>query len=305
MPTGKFWLLFVVVCGLSVAALWTARSSFIRARLIEDMPTSRIRSASQGYVELIGLADARGNQLVSPLAGLPCLWWRYRVERYQQSRKSSSWVTVDKGVSTAPFFMADGSGFCRVEPDGAEVSCLHRRRWYGRTPKPEGSSTAEKSGLLARLGHLSQGRRYRYTEHLIRDGDPLYLLGHFVTDSKGRRTLAIDQAVGQLIRQWKKDFRQLLVRFDSDGNGLLDEAEWQRVRASAEKSALRSPRPEPDDHAPHALIKPEEGDRPFLIGSHGQESLSSRYRWRALGGAGFFLAAGALATWMISSRLGG
>lgn len=41
-----------------------------RARLIEDTPTSRIRSAAQGYAELEGRAVALGDPLYAPLSGV-------------------------------------------------------------------------------------------------------------------------------------------------------------------------------------------------------------------------------------------
>ena len=53
-----------------------------RARALEDTPASRIRSASQGYVEFSGHARALpGEPVVSPLTGRRCVWWQYRVEQ--------------------------------------------------------------------------------------------------------------------------------------------------------------------------------------------------------------------------------
>ncbi len=305
MPAAKFWLVFGAASVLALGALHLARKQIIKARLIEDMPTSRIRSASQGYVELIGLATGRGQLLTAPLSARPCLWWRYTIERYQKSGKSSSWQTLDKGVSREPFYMDDGSGVCRIEPEGAEVSCLHRKRWHGATRLPDTASLQLKPGLLGGLSPLLSRGRYRYTEFLIRDGDPLYLLGHFVSDASGRRVLTLDQIGGQLIREWKRDFKQLLVRFDSDGNGVLDDSEWRQVQNAARAEAHNHQRQGTSREIEHAVSKPEASDLPYLIGSHGQEQLSRRFRWQALAGAAGFLGAGALATWLITSRLGG
>lgn len=302
MPAGKFWLAFILSSGFSLLSLWGAKSFFAKARLIEDMPTSRIRSASQGFVELIGLATSQGTLLSAPLSAQPCLWWRYKIERYQQNGKSSSWSTIDKGVSKTPFFMDDGSGICRIEPDGAEVSCLHRQVWYGSTRLPDTAVLAVKPGFFNRLEPLFTTGRYRYSEYLIRDGDPLYLLGHFVSDASGRRVLSIDQVVSRVIRHWKADFKQLLVRFDADGNGVLDETEWQAVRVQAEQEAKKLQAAQAREEVEHALVKPQDSDLPFLIGSHGQEHLSRKFRWQAAGAAALFLATGTLATWLFNSR---
>lgn len=303
MPAGKFWLALFVTTAISLVSLLAAKRNFIKARLIEDMPTSRIRSASQGYIELAGLAISRGQNLSAPLTGDPCLWWRYRIERYQKTGKSSSWSTVDRGVSTAPFFMDDSSGICRIEPADAEISCLHRKVWYGSSRLPTTSILSVKPGFLNRLQPLLGSGRYRYTEFTIKAGDPLYLLGHFVSDGDGRKTLSIDQITAQLIRRWKQNFDDLLQRFDRDGDGALDHSEWQTVRETAGEEALKAQQTLGSDDIEHLVTKPEDSELPFLIGSHGQEHLSRRFRWRALGSAAAFLTAGSLATWLLSSRL--
>jgi E3 Ubiquitin ligase. len=303
MPAAKFWIVFALASGFAIAALLSARANFIKSRLIEDMPTSLIRSASQGYVELVGLAALHGDALSAPLTGKPCLWWRYKIERHQKSGKSSSWKTIEKGASTSSFYMDDGSGVCRIDPAGADISCLHKKVWYGhsRTP-PTATIKAPKPSLLNRLQPLMGAGRYRYTEFLIREGDPLYLLGHFVSDASGRRTLTLDQVAGQVIREWKKDFDNLLVRFDSDGNGRLDEKEWSLVQQAAQGEAFKL-RGERAFEAPeHSVTKPEDRSLPYLIGSHGQEALSRKFRWWALASAAAFIAAGAFATWLSSSR---
>jgi E3 Ubiquitin ligase len=301
MPEAKFWLTLIVVIGMSLVSLLIARGSFIKARMIEDMPTSLIRSASQGFVELTGLATVRDGPLKAPLTGQPCLWWRYKIERLQKSGKSSSWRTIDKGTSNHSFFMDDGSGICRIDPQGADISCLHKKVWHGHSSAPPTATITAKPGFLNRLQPLIGRGRYRYTEFLIRDGDPLYLLGHFVSDATGQRTLTIDQVAGKLIREWKQNFDNLLVRFDADGNGTLDEGEWQRVQEAAKHAALDH-RPEPEDISYHAVVKPEDRSLPYLIGSHGQEALSRKYRYWASAAAASFLLTGSVATWLLTSR---
>ena len=65
----------------ALVCLYLMLSRLQRARWIEDTPTSRIRSAAQGLVELNGMLDAGGHEpLRSPLSNKPCLWYRFRVE---------------------------------------------------------------------------------------------------------------------------------------------------------------------------------------------------------------------------------
>ena len=66
MAPGGFWSLLSVLSALALLALYFAFRNLHRARLIEDTPTSRIRSAHQGYVELIGeAAMMRGETIQS------------------------------------------------------------------------------------------------------------------------------------------------------------------------------------------------------------------------------------------------
>ncbi|PXC03798.1 hypothetical protein C0043_31570, partial [Pseudomonas aeruginosa] len=92
--------------------------------------------------------------------------------------------------------------------------------------------------LLESFGTLVGGERlYRYTEERLHAGEPLYALGEFRSSGGGRQGLDAERAQGAVIREWKGDFHGLLARFDSDGNGELDEREWNRVRLAARLEA--------------------------------------------------------------------
>ena len=48
----KFWLVVIGLAAAAVYSFWYAFKSWGKNRVIEDTPTSRVRSAAQGYVEL-------------------------------------------------------------------------------------------------------------------------------------------------------------------------------------------------------------------------------------------------------------
>lgn len=285
---------------------------FKRSRLIEDMPTSRIRSASQGYSELIGIAELQGNPRLAPLTNTLCLWWRYSIERYQRSGKSSHWITVEKRSSEHPFHLKDSTGLCQIDPVGAEISCRHQRTWHGSTRRPTGNipglkNTSEKNMLditstPISIGGLAFGRRYRYTEHIILEGDPLYTLGHFESDATGIRTLHPKQLIGNILSEWKQDFPTLLEQFDRDGNGELDLEEWKLVRQAASEEANSRQLSQAGEPVEHLLSKPPHEGLPFIISSTEQTQLSSRFRRHAFFYAIGFLLAGSLSCWLITSR---
>ncbi len=303
-PTAQFILWAVLLLAASAYAFYHTYRSFKKSRLIEDMPTSLIRSASQGFTELIGIGKPHGNHLSAPLTATPCLWWYYSIEQYKSSGKSSSWVTLESGTSKQPFNIDDTSGLCLVIPEGADLTARHTKKWQGRLRHPLSGSNKKSTSTLSRVlnASISVGKRYRYTERLIKEHDPLYILGHFSTDSSGQRSLSIEKMTGNILRSWKEDFASLVEKYDSNNDGELDIAEWKIVQQAAKKEAIKQQRENSQHDREHAITKPTNAGLPFLIGSDEQNALSARYRWRAIGWSLVFLLAGSGATWYISAR---
>ena len=88
-----------LIAGVGLLA-WA--SSYKRARAIADVATSRIGSAAQGYVEIVGRASTTPSELiVSPLSGIACIWYRYRV--YSKDGNRGEWREIDSGTSATTF----------------------------------------------------------------------------------------------------------------------------------------------------------------------------------------------------------
>ena len=76
MAENDFWF-WLLTLGVAVVAGGAAALRWLKiARLIEDTPTSRIRSAAQGYVELAGNGlPLPATKNPAPLTQRPCTWW--------------------------------------------------------------------------------------------------------------------------------------------------------------------------------------------------------------------------------------
>lgn len=262
------------------------------ARWVEDTPTSRIRSAAQGLVELVGQVEPGGHApLRSPLAGRPCLWYRFTIEEWKRGKRSK-WHVVERGSSERPFLLRDETGSCWIQPRAAEVHPRQRRRWEGNRRWPLGHKA--QTGVLGAL----LGRRYRYTEEWLQEGDQLYALGWFESRGGGRDAADPQAVARQIISSWKADYPDLLARFDRNGDGQLDQREWERVRAAAAQQAQGQIRSAGGAPVVHVLVKPPHKSLPFLLSDHHEEDLSRRLRrrsgWDLLG----MLVAGAAAGWM-------
>ncbi|NLY58129.1 MAG: hypothetical protein GX071_06335 [Gammaproteobacteria bacterium] len=286
----------IALAATSLLALWLLYRTFSRlrrARWVEDTPTSLIRSAAQGLVELNGWADAGGHQpLLSPLAGQTCLWYRFTVEEYRGDGRNRRWQVVERGQSDRPFVLRDATGECWIMPKGAEIHPRSRRRWEGKRRWPLAPS--KQTRLLGSL----LGRRYRYTEEYLQQEDLLYALGWF--ESRGGSHAVPDKRriARQIISDWKADYPTLLARFDRNGDGQLDQLEWQQVQAAAASEARRQARDVTLQPVVHSLSKPPYRGIPFLLSDHHEEQLSRRLRrqsiWSLLG----MLFSGSVAGWL-------
>ncbi len=88
------WLICLAIMAAISILAWL--SALNRLRAIRDTPTSKIASAAQGYVELTGRGHPFGEPLLGKLSLLPCLWYRYKVERRESGNK---WKSMDSGES--------------------------------------------------------------------------------------------------------------------------------------------------------------------------------------------------------------
>ncbi len=260
-----------------------------RRRLMEDMPTARIRSAAQGYVELIGQALPPDVPLRAPLTGSLCAWYRFRVERRKGEGGNSGWEVEQQGVSDAQFWLDDGSGRCIVDPEGAEVRARDKRTWVGAAPQ----FVPESPGAVLWSGDAE----HRYTEELILPGDRLYALGQFASLDPLQASPQDD--LRERVIALKTDPRQRAA-FDSNRDGELDAAEFAQLRAAAKAQVEQARREQAARPQTHVLRKPT-GRRIFLLSTLPPDGLSGTLRRQAWA----WLAAGLVALGLLAAVVSG
>lgn len=297
MPQGEFLLATGLLILLCLLGAFTAWMMLHRARVIEDTPTSRIRSAAQGLVELEGTAGLLpGDPVLAPLSGRPCAWWKYSIEKkessYSNGRRSTSWRTLESKTSDEMFQLSDDTGDCVVDPDGAKVIPNAKLVWYGHSRWP--------GNAPARSRWIGFGA-YRYREQRIEPGSALYALGWFRTEGGIVHGFDTQHDMRELLRQWKQNPQQLLNRFDADGDGNIDMDEWEQVRAHA-RAEVESRHLEQATHPDlHVLCRPPRREN-FLLSTIPQERLIRRSRRMAVFGLFGFFASGSACVWLLSVR---
>jgi hypothetical protein len=255
---------------MALAAFFAWMMSLRRARAIGDTPTSRIGSAAQGYVELVGRGRIHPDfPVLSKLTQLPCLWYRYIVE---QRTGNDKWQRVASGRSEESFVLEDGSGECLVDPEHAEVVPRRKETWH-------------------------QGD-YRYTEWLILTSETVYALGEFSTIGGETLELDLKRDVSALLADWKRDHPGLLARFDLDRDRQISEKEWMLARSQARREVKKTHNELRTQPGTHLLHQPRDG-RLFLISNIDPAQLSRRFMiWAwlhlvvfvgAVGGAAWFV----------------
>lgn len=269
------WAATALAVGLLGGGLWLCVRGWSRIQHIQDTPTSKIRSAAQGYVELVGRL-LPPNSLQAPLSGQACQWWRYRIEELHASGKNrtSEWRTLEKAVSTQWLRLGDGTGECLINPQGAHVLTRFKRVWYGHKSHPCASDQPQV--------WWRRSRRYRYTEEWLLAGDPLYALGAFMTRGGGREVEDVQALQKQLLREWKQDFPALLARFDRDGDGQFSEQEWLAVQQAARETVERQQ--ERIREQPELNLMCKSARQPFVLSNLEQKDIVQRFRWLVAGG---------------------
>lgn len=262
---GMHLLIIVLAIHAETAAAWPyalvamAAVSFFawaanhrRYRQIHDLPTSRVASAAQGYVELSGKARLLpGQPVTSRLSSQTCCWYGYEIE---EKNSKDQWQTVDSGKSVEHFLLVDASGQCVISPEGAEVLTQQHKCW-------------------------TDGDR-RYNEWLILEGANCYAIGEFSTRGANPGSAREERAdVGTLLSDWKQDQKQLLARFDLNQDGRVDVKEWELARLQAQRE-VRGRHAQAQSRAVegvHILCKPRDG-RFFLLADELPDELGARYR---------------------------
>lgn len=205
------------VFALGLLILYGAVIQRRKKSVIQDIPTSKVRSVAVGMTEVKGEPVPRDGPLESPLSGTECIAYVYSVDRYHSGGRNSSsgWNTVEAGIKAPEFYVDDGTGRILVDPEGAEkeFSTGNEYRFEDETEKEsikqfmkeredrfENSGDDEEDdsgiGVVSSLSNMAEmatasemrmgdasalldsGRKRRYTEEFLpADTDQIYVFG--------------------------------------------------------------------------------------------------------------------------------
>jgi|GEM_PF-3674025 len=192
-------------------------------KIVSDVPTSRIRSASMGMTELKGTASRKYN-LLSPSANIPCIFYRVKKYRKKSSAETSGWSWYETITSGhVPFYLEDDTGRVTVYPVGAEFFPL-KKEVYCNT-----------GGISASGMFNTVPVNQKWQEEVILDNSPVYVLG-WAEYPVGSDKSKIKKIRLDILRKLKKSKKELM-KYDADQNGEIDQYEWEQALKDADKKA--------------------------------------------------------------------
>ncbi len=231
-----------------------------RKRLIENIPTSKVRSIAMGLVELEGYAIP-DVILTAPYTKTPCVFYHIIIERLVRHKNSSSWVKEFEMKTDIPFFIKDDTGCVVLDPRGVETD------------------------LSLRYVNVEYDKRYK--EYNIIEKEPIYVLGTAMrTDSTEEK---IHKEVEARIKEAIEN-PEMKEGFDLNKDMWIDEKEWETAReeirkkvseefVSVDEGTGKSSQFVPE-YLKNVIIGKGEMDKNFILSNKSEKELVDNYKYK-------------------------
>lgn len=292
-PKSNFLFLFLGSCAaIVVGAYYFIRGFRIlyRKRLIETTPTSKIRAAAMGPVEIHGKATGPYS-LISPVSVVDCYFYEsvaWVAGGREQEREH--WTEVARESVCVPFFVCDDTGSMMIDARGAELGMP--AEFEGQLDS-YGTSESVRH-FLGRHGVTGAGV-VRVRERVVKPDDTLYVLGT-LAEHRGASSYSTDWSPSEketrMLSQQGADLQRRMAL--SMMNVDVTPATVLPSLASGQKFDLE----------PAASVQKGSGGRPFVIATQSERELlvemardSIRYVW---GGPALLLVGLAILLWIIA-----
>jgi hypothetical protein len=173
-----------------------------KKRLVEDTPTSRIRSIAMGFVELSGKAMPWKKLITSPLKeerGVCCF---YAVGHYQKG----NWRQVNSGVVGGQFHIQDSTGKVLVGAKDIQIDIPYEHEISLRSEKiPLRLKKLIDSNKFAKSVKKHAFKPF-YKEVTLKKGDKIFIIGNAVDNPYKKEATAIKGVEDIMIQKGSDPF---------------------------------------------------------------------------------------------------
>ena len=156
---------------------------FREKRLLEDLPTSKIRSIAMGLVEVSGKAVPceQSMMLRGPFTNKACVHYKCAVERLiKNNNKSDEWELLKKEEKGDYFYLQDATGKVLIDAKGAKYEVLAdfelQIEVFSKN-MPDALNKYLETHHLKTNDVLKYKPKLRFTEYDIEVCDKLFVLG--------------------------------------------------------------------------------------------------------------------------------
>ncbi len=218
-------------------------------RMVENTPTSKIRSLSMGMVELSGKARLYYD-LRTSATKTPCVYYRCRYYKYQKTNDGSRWA-LTRSVSSGkiPFYIEDETGRVLIKPEGAIFNIPMRAQSF-------------QGSYIPTLSMQLHDPNTKVVEEIIPERARLYVLGSAHIEKHGKKTREIIIDKLRMLKQNPK----IMSKYDINGDGQIDGNEWEAARNDAERMVYAESLANGPSESEFTVIdKPRFGLLPFII----------------------------------------
>lgn len=228
---GPAFLVFGLLC------IYGGVNRYLLLQKINNIPTSKVRSAAVGLVELFGKAKCK-DDMSSPVSKAKCTYWKV-VGEYYQPGKHGGWRTIYNKASSSQFYLEDETGKMLIEPKNAEMSIPSDLVSTGHLSDKGFLGILKQKKLDDRVlafidSDAEAGQRFRsragyelrLTESYIAEGDPLYVLGSAVPVAGASSGVAHENLI---VKQG--DMEKLMYISDSGERKVKDNVRWSMIWA--------------------------------------------------------------------------
>lgn len=277
-------------------------------RILQDMPTSQIRSAPQGYVALEGRLEPLDSEdpVTAPFSGKPCVSYRVAMQEKHGSGDDVEWKTLFEEQDPRPCVLADDTGRCLILPALADQRPDTVADFYG----DEADHAAPPEGLQGIDTGWFQGP-IRFVEERVEPAQ-VHVVGRFVTHrSTAAGAEPGDGPVGHLLtifRQWRTDYISSgKERPDENQPNPIASADelTDEQRAALPVAAVAWAREQTDRNDIDSVVTTaDDRRRPFIVGTGEQTDVGKELRQGTIVATAIFVAAAGAAASLLLRVLG-
>ena len=171
-----------------------------RKRLILNTPTSKIRSASMGLVEVSGLAVGQ-KTLCAPITGVPCYYYRTVAWQPKQSGKNEEWVIVAEEILHVPFYLDDNTGRVLIDPQGAEMDIhLDFHEEVGNSLFSSRIETPTNVSVFLSRHGVPEERKTKIDEYCIKPKNALFVFGTLAENTHDNSPITDDPSASCTVK---------------------------------------------------------------------------------------------------------